>query len=103
MMTSPVIVKPDKAIKGNDFDFNSINDNNFLTVITSKLGMPPKVFWQFFYQLKMASKNASDAISLTKAEFLDLKTEISTGMKEMFKMIEELKIEVKELKNRDDG
>ncbi len=56
-MTSPVIVKPDKAIKGNDFDFNSINDNNFLTVITSKLGMPPKVFWQFFYQLKMASKN----------------------------------------------
>ena len=54
-------------------------------------------------QKKVLENNTSDAISLTKAEFLDLKTEISTGMKEMFKMIEELKIEVKELKNRDDG
>ena len=68
MMTSPVIVKPDKAMKGNDFDFNSINDNDFLIVITSsKLGMPPKVFWQFFYQLKMASKNPDKPLGLGRA------------------------------------
>eukprot|EP00943_MAST-04B_sp_MAST-4B-sp1_P009204 g9204.t1 len=50
--------KPASIVAGNDFNFNSLKNTNFLVVCTSSMyGNPPKNFWEFYYHLKAASEN----------------------------------------------
>lgn len=58
------ITCPPSAVEGNKFDFNSLAKTKFLVVCTSSMyGNPPKNFWEFYYHLKVASKNPSKPLS----------------------------------------